>query len=127
MTTKLINIINFENFHAEVKDKKLPLKTLYKLSLLTKTYTEKLEFYQEQFRNIMLTHGEKDAEGNFVTVGTDGIRIKQGEEQECYTKLAELQNLEVEMPDVVFTIEEFDGIELTLEIFNFIMPFLKEE
>ena len=75
----------------------------------------------------MFTHGEFDENGNLVTVGTDGIRIKQGEEQECYTKLAELQNLEIEMPDVAFTIEEFDGIELTLEIFNFIVPFLKED
>ena len=39
----------------------------------------------------------------------------------------ELYALEVEMPDIQFDIEEFGDIEISLEIFNLITPFLKEE
>ena len=43
------------------------------------------------------------------------------------TKINELQSLEVELPDITFDIEEFGNIELTLDVFNIITPFLKAE
>jgi hypothetical protein len=39
-------------------------------------------------------------------------------------KLTELQNVEVELPDIKFDIEDFGDIELTLEVFNIISPFI---
>lgn len=127
MTTQMKNITDFAVFYGEVKTAKLPLKTLFKLSNLSKAIEEKLEFYQEQFQAILKEYGEFDAEGNIVpTEDGRGIKVRPGTELECMNKINELQNLEIDLPDVAFDIEEFGDIEMTLEVFNIITPFLKQ-
>lgn len=127
MTLKMFEIINFSIFYDEVKSTKLSFKVLYKLHNLTKAIDEKTEFYREKFQEILKEYGELDADGNLVpTEDGNGIKIRIGTEQECMTKVMELQNLEVELPDISFDIEEFGDIELTIEVFNIIKPFLKD-
>ena len=127
MTLKMIDISNFGLFFNEVKNAKLPFKVLYKLHTLTKAIEEKSEFYREKFQEILHEYGELDSNGNLVpTENGTGVKIKPGVEQDCMNKVIELQNLEIELPDVSFDIEEFGDIELTIEIFNIIKPFLKD-
>lgn len=127
MTTQMLNITNFAVFYNEVKETKLSFKTLLKLSNLSKAIEEKLEFYQEHFQAILKEYGELDENGNLIpTEDGRGIKVRSGTEVECMTKINELQTLEVELPDIVFDIEEFGDIEMTLEVFNIITPFLKQ-
>lgn len=128
MTTKMSNIINFEIFYNEVKTTKLPLKTAFKLSNLTRAIESQIGFYREKFQEILKEYGEFDEEGNIKTINDGaGIKVKEGKEMECITKINELQSLDVELPDITFDIEEFGDIELTVEVFNIITPFLKTE
>ena len=128
MTLTMQQILNLPQFYAEVKSAKLPLKTAFKLSNLAKEVENKTQFYQEKFQEIVNEYGEKDADGNFVTIeATGNIKIAAGKEEECQTKIYELNTLEVELPDTKFDIEDFGNIELSLEIFNIITPFLNEQ
>ena len=127
MTLKMFNIIDFASFYTEVKSTKLPLKTLFKLSNLSKAIEDKLEFYQEHFQAILKEYGELDENNNLIpTDDGRGIKVRPGTEMDCMEKINELQSLEIELPDILFDIEEFGDIELTLEIFNIITPFLKQ-
>ena len=125
MTLKMGEIINFNYFYNEVKDKKLSLKVLYKLSNLAKAIDEKTAFYREKFQEIIKEYGELDESGNLIpTEDGNGIKVKPGTEQECIMKINELQMLDVDMPDIKFDIDDFGNIELTMEVFNLITPFL---
>lgn len=128
MTTTMSNIINFNVFYDEVRNAKIPLKLAFKLSNLTKAINEKTEFYREELQKILREYGEFDENGNILpTEDGRGVKVKPGTEVECMTKINELQSLDVELPDITFDIEEFGDIEMTLEVFNIITPFLKTE
>ena len=125
MQLKLGDIINFNVFYDTVKTQKLSFKTLYKLSTLAKSLDEKIVFYQEQLNNILRDCGELDADGNLIpTANGQGVKLKSGMQDQCINRLNELQNVEVEMPDISFSVEEFGDIELTLDVFNIISPFM---
>jgi hypothetical protein len=125
MILKMGEIINFNYFYNEVKDKKLSFKVLYKLSNLAKVIEEKSAFYREKFQEIIKECGEFDENGNLIpTEDGNGIKVKPGTEQECIMKINELQMLDVDMPDIKFDIDDFGNIELTMEVFNLITPFL---
>lgn len=125
MTTTMSNIINFNIFYDEVRNAKIPLKLAFKLSNLIKAINEKTEFYREELQKILYEYGELDENGNIIpTDDGRGVRVKPGTEIECMTKVNELQSLEIELPDITFDIEEFGDIELTLDVFNIITPFL---
>jgi hypothetical protein len=53
------------------------------------------------------------------------IKVSYTDETQT-TKSVVGQSLEVELPDISFDIEEFGDIELTLDVFNIITPFLKQ-
>lgn len=128
MTLQMSNIINFNTFYNEVRNSKLPLKTAFKLSNLTRAIDEQLTFYREKLQEILREYGEFDENGNIITINNgNGIKVKEGTEVECMTKINELQALEVELPDIKFSLDDFGNIELTVEIFNIITPFLIEE
>jgi hypothetical protein len=125
MTVKMHEIINFGYFYDEVKNQKLSFKILYKLSNLAKAIDEKTAFYREKLQEVLHEFGELDENGNLIpTDDGRGIKIRIGTEQECYAKVDELQNLEVEMPDIKFDIDDFGDIEMTIDTFNLIRPFL---
>lgn len=127
MITTMSNIINFNVFYDEIRNAKIPLKLAFKLSNLTKAINEKTEFYREELQKIFKEYGELDENGNILpTDDGRGVKIKPGTEMECMVKINELQSLEVELPDITFDIEEFGDIEMTLEVFNIITPFLKQ-
>ena len=128
MTLQMSNIINFNVFYDEVRNSKLPLKTAFKLSNLTRAIDEQLTFYREKLQEILREYGEFDENGNIITINNgNGIKVKEGTEVECMTKINELQALEVELPNIKFSLDDFGNIELTVEIFNIITPFLIEE
>jgi hypothetical protein len=125
MTVKMYEIINFGYFYDEVKNQKLSFKVLYKLSNLAKTIDEKTAFYREKLQEVLREYGELDENGNLIpTDDGRGIKIRIGTEHECYTKVDELQSLDVEMPEIKFDIDDFGNIEMTINTFNLIRPFL---
>lgn len=125
MNLKMIDIVDFGYFYNEVKTAKLSFKALYKLSTLSKAIEEKTTFYREKFQEILHEYGEIDENGNLVpTDDGNGIKVKIETQQECFSKINELQMLEVELPDIKFDIEDFGNIELTMEVFRLITPFL---
>ena len=127
MKITLQKILNYPQFYPLVSNAKLPIKTAYKLSRLNDAISKEIAFYQTQFREIVEEYCIKDEEGNYVpTNDGQGFRITAGKESECNTRLSELHQLEVELPDITFTIDEFDGVELRVQDLTGIMPFITE-
>lgn len=120
---KLIEIINFNAFYEAVKDKALSFKTSYKLAKIAKAVEVETEFYREKFREIILECAELDENGAPITTDDgEGIKLRPGTEGECAQKINELQTMEVEFPDIKLTLDEFDGIDLTIDQVKAALP-----
>jgi hypothetical protein len=127
MTLKMYELTNFPAFYEKIRSEKLPFKTSYHLALLAQEVEKHINYYQEQFRNILMDCGKKDDNGNFIPSDDgQGIMLIDEKANEAYEKIAELRNLEVALPDYIFSVEDFAKVELTLEEMAVIMPFIKD-
>ena len=50
---KMYEVLALQNFFTAVADKKLPIKTAYKLNRLARQVEEEIQFYQKEFRMIV--------------------------------------------------------------------------
>lgn len=127
MTLKMYQIIDFPAFYEKVKMQKLTFKVAYRLSMLAQEIEKHIVFYQEQFRLLLAEYGQKDEEGNLVpTPDNQGVLLIQETMQEAYQKLAELRDLDVELPDTKFSLSDFEKIELSADDVYLIIPFIEE-
>lgn len=127
MTCKMYQIIDFPSFFEKVKDQSLSFKTSYKLTLLIGEIEKHINFYQENFRNLLFEYGKKDENGELIrTEDGQGIRLIDDKIPEFNNKFLELRNLDVELSDTTFSIEEFANVEMTPVEAYTIKPFIKD-
>lgn len=127
MTLKMHEIVDFPSFFEKVRNQKLSFKTSYRLTILAGEIEKHINFYQENFRNLLMTYGRKDENGNVMpTADGQGIMLVEETIPEFNTKYNELRMLDVELPDVSFGVDEFGDTELTpIEVYT-IKPFIKD-
>ena len=127
MKIKMNQVVEFQKFYENIKNMKFPLKTAYKLNRLITQVNNEISFYQQKFSEIINEFGKRDENGEFV-YSQDGssIEIIEGRQSECQEKVNELQNLEAEIQDIFFTIDELDGLNLTLYEMNCLLPFIRD-
>lgn len=127
MTLKMYEIVDFPSFFEKVRNQKLSFKTSYRLTLLASEIEKHINFYQENFRNLLNTYGKKDENGNIMpTADGQGIMLIEETIPEFNTKYNELRMLDVELPDISFGVDEFGDTELTpMEVYT-IKPFIKD-
>lgn len=127
MKLKMQQIIEFQKFYNNVKNIKLPLKTAYKLNKLITQINTESSFYQQKFSEIINEFGKRDENGELVySSDKTSIEIEDARRDECLQKIEELQNLEVDISGIDFTIEELEGLNLTISEVECLMPFIKE-
>ena len=124
---KLNQLLNFTSFYNVVRTPKLPFKTAYKLSQLATAIETEIGFYREKMQEIANEYGQKDENGNLV-FSPDGMDIMLIPETqfECRQKIAELENLDVELPGIKFSVDEFADTTLSLEELQPILPFIED-
>lgn len=127
MTIKISELLSFPAFYAAAKATKLPLKTSYKLSKLNAAVENELDFYRAKLKEIVGEFGEQDENGNPIpTEDGQGIKLRLGSEQECLIKINELADMEVILPDITFTLDDFGTLELSPDEMAAIMPFITD-
>ena len=127
MQLKMQDILGFTSFYDTVKNQKLTMKTAYRLARLAKAIEDELQFYREKLQAIIREYGEMDEQGNPIpTEDGNGIKLRPGTEVDCFTAMKELQEINVELPDIQFSIEDFENIELTTNDIAVMLPFFKD-
>lgn len=126
MTLKMFEVVELPSFFEKVRTQKLAFKTSYRITLLMQEVEKHINYYQEQFREVINQYGKKDETGNLVpTEDGQGILLVEETMQEAYEKLNELRTLDVELPDTKFDVEEFENVELSPQEMILIMPFIQ--
>ena len=123
---KMYEVIELQNLYSSIANIKLPLKTTYKFTRLMRRAEEELAFYQEKFREIVEEYGVKENGQYKLTPDGQSIAIIPGKEIECNTKLAELRNLDVLIDGIKFTIEELEGIDVSISELSCLMSLIEE-
>ena len=112
---RMYEAIGYTNLYAQIKDARLPLKTAYKFSKLTRLLEKEINFYQDEFAKIIQTYAKKGPDGKPVYVDGETIEIIAGKEAECADKVYELKNLEIQIDNISFTIDELEKLNLSIE------------
>lgn len=128
MTIKRNKVFEVERLFNKLKDRQFNIKTQYKFLKLYPILEKEREMYNQQLNGIIDKFAEKDDDGNFIpTKDGNGVQIKKESYAECNNAVRELDNMEVEIPDVEFTLEELEPLCLTMGELKVIMElFVKE-
>ena len=123
---KMYEVLDLQVLYNNIATIKLPLKTTYKFARLMKRAEEEIAFYQEKFREIVEEYGVKEnGEYKFTPDGLS-IVIVEGKEAECNAKLLELRNLEVQIDNIKFSIEELEGIDVSIQELSCLMSLIED-
>jgi hypothetical protein len=123
---KMYEILELQNLYGSIANIKLPLKTTYKFARLMKRAEEELAFYQEKFHEIVEEFGVKENGEYKLTPDGQSVAIIPGKEIECNTRLAELRNLDVPIEGITFTIEELEGIDVSISELSCLMSLIED-
>ena len=125
---KMIDALNFLEAYSSIKNKPLKINIIYKLSKCLEECEEERDFYQEQLANILNKYAKKDENGNFIyTNEKTGILINESQQQVCEKELSELLTLDININEKYFIkITDIADLELDIETFNKIKPFIVE-
>ena len=115
----------FANTVDKIKDKKFNIQTQYKILKLKKSMQEELDLTQDVILKACDEFWEKDEEGNIITTPEGAVKFKIDKEPELQQKLKEIDNTEIQVPDIYFTLDELEGLDLTLEELQIFMVFIK--
>lgn len=125
MLIKRDTIKDIENVIQLLSDKKFDIKTQYKFIKINKVLKQEEEIYNEQIRLNCQDFFERDENGNPLVNEDGGYKIKKDRIQECYLMIDKMNNLEIQIPDIYFTLDELESLNLTLNELLILEKFIK--
>lgn len=127
MILKMYQIIPFENFYTRIKSFVLPIKISYKLSKLARAIEQEKTFYQSKVQEIIEEYGERDENGELkLTDDKTAFVIKEDKVLECQQKMNELLELEIDIEEIKFSIDELEDLKLSPQEMDALIPFITE-
>lgn len=127
MKIKMFQVFRVLDIYARVKGLKVPAKVAYKFNKLCIDLDADNKFYNEELNKILQQYANKNEDGSFKRTEAGGIDIKEDQIEAAQKEIDGLYNLEIDAPDIKFTVDELDGLELSIEDFNVMLPFIEEE
>lgn len=110
----ILTLINVANIFSQIGQTKISSKLAYKIMKLCKSIAADEEFYNSKRNEIIQEYAAKDENGQ-VIVSNDGmITIDQSKIDDANAAVAELNNIEVDMPNVRFRLEELEELKLSV-------------
>lgn len=111
-------IVLLNQFIMEHKAEKMPVKTAYKLTKLHDLITSDYNFFSEQCREIVQKYSNQDENGQTI-IPPDNVADYNKE-------INDLLSTEVIIPDITFSLNDFDGMDFTVEQLAPFMPLIIE-
>ena len=126
MTIKMYQVFRILNIYKEIKELKVPAKVAYKFNRLCAGLEGHCKFYDEQVNKIIQEYADREEDGTIKRTLDGGIQVKEGQTAAAHKELNDLDDLDVEAPEIYFTVEELDGLNLSIADFNYMLPFIEE-
>lgn len=117
---KLMKIID------KLRDQNFNILTQYKFIQIAKALENEQDILQEQISSLIIDYGERDEQEHLIQDESKGIKIKKEYLKECSQKIYDIYELNIQMPDIYFSFDELDSLNLTLGELELLEPFIKE-
>lgn len=125
MTIKSSTIQELEKIFSEINNKQFNIETQYKFIKIKKKLKEEIEIINNQIQILIDNYGEKDKNNNLVLTENGGIKIKAEALQECENKIKAINELNIQLPDIYFSLEELKPLNLSFYQLEILEPFIK--
>ena len=109
----------------KIKEKTFDINTQYKFIKISKVIREEEELINEQQFLLLKQYAEKNEDGQFIVNKDGGFKIKEGCVEECGLKIMEINNRQITLPDIYFSLDELEPLGLTFGELELLEPFIK--
>lgn len=110
---------------TNLSSKQFSIQTQYKFLKLNKALAEELEIYHKQ-RAGLQRFFELDENGQPIISEDGGIRVQIDKVDELNQAIEEIDSVEIQIPDLYFSLDELENLGLTLGELEVLEPFIKE-
>ena len=116
---KIIEVID------KLRDKNFNISTQYKFIQIAKALENEQDILQEQINSLIIEYGERDENEHLIQDESKGIKIKQEYLAECSQKIHDIYELDIQVPDIYFSFDELNSLNLTLRDLELLESFIK--
>ena len=109
----IITLLKAGQVFEQLGQTKIPSNLAYKIMKFYKSIEIEGVFYNNKRKEIVDLYAEKDENGQPV-VENGMIRIYADKTSEASAAMQELESMEVEAPNIRFTLAELEGLELSI-------------
>ena len=110
---------------GKIKEKTFDINTQYKFIKISKVIREEEELINEQQFLLLKQYAEKNEDGQFIVNKSGGFKIKEECVEECGLKIMEMNNRQITLPDIYFSLDELEPLGLTFGELELLEPFIK--
>lgn len=119
--------IEIQQLLNKIKNEEVSLKTAYKFNKIINSIEKELSFYYNKLNEIIEKYSEKDDNGKpLLSEDKTSIQIEKDKLNECQLEMKELSEVDFNIEDIYFSLDELEKIKLTILETRILMPFLKE-
>lgn len=125
MLLQRTNIEKFNELFQKFSGRIFDIKLQYKFLKIKQSINAEAEIYQEQLFSNCLKFFEKDENNQPILSSAGGYKIIPEKIEECNRVLSQLNRVEVQIPDIYFSLDELEKLNLSFEELEILMPFIQ--
>lgn len=110
---KLNKLLQARKVLGKHANEPIPTLLAYKILKFMKASDTEGAFYDDKLKDIIMKYGERDESGNLVNSNA-GVNIARDKIEECENEIKELDETDVEKPQITFTIQELTPINFSV-------------
>lgn len=122
---KIGQLLKIKGVFAPFIRMRLAPRLSYKLLKFIKAIEFEEEFFNSKFREIVDDCAKKDEQGKFITDKNGNIALEKSDKFK--KAVEELNDIEITAPDISFTLDELQGLTLSVLDIALIEDFIKED
>lgn len=123
MTITINDMLSISRFLEAHRADKMSMKTAFKLNKLAVSLEPDMRLFQEKYHALLEEYADPDIDEG-AREGT--FKIKQDKFSEYIAATEELAAVEIEVPEIKFSIDEFEDCKMSLDEIRPLMNFIEE-
>lgn len=124
-----MNLLSIEKLYSTLStltQNPMPMRLAYKFSKFSSKIEEDYNFFIKKTREIIFKYAQVDENGQIQYNENGNIMIKQDCISQTNQELQELEEIEIETPDIIFTLDELESLSISPADLQCLLPFIEE-
>ena len=113
---KLKELIQLRQILGALANQKMSIKSSYSIARFISQTNDAEVIYNQKIQELINEFGDRDQQNKFKTDENGSISIKEGKEQECNDKIAEIDNFEIDVPQLTILEKDIDNLDSKIEL-----------